>query len=576
MRLTVVRRAPPAQVQLAAGLNPVLARAYAARGVRTAADLDTSLARLLPVGTLEGIPAAVELLIAHRTGGRVLVIGDFDADGATASALVVRALRSLGFSAVDFLVPNRFEFGYGLTPEIVAVAAQRSPTLIVTVDNGVSSHAGVAAARTRGIDVLITDHHLPGGELPDANVIVNPNLAGSRFGSRALAGVGVAFYILAALERRLAEAEPGAARTPVVAQLLDLVALGTVADVVPLDANNRVLVAQGLKRIRAGRCVAGIKALLAIAARGAADLTAADLAFGVAPRLNAAGRIDDMGVGIQCLLTDDPAAAQQLALRLDELNEERRAIEARMRQEGLAAVRRLAEPGPGAIERSGVCLFDESWHQGVVGLVASRVKERVRRPVIAFATADPATLRGSARSVAGVHIRDVLDAVATRHPGLISRFGGHAMAAGLQLPRARLDEFARAFDEEVARWTDGRAGADAVETDGELSVAEIALDTAEALRAGGPWGQAFPEPSFDGVFSVRSARVIGERHVKMWVEPEGSGRSFDAVVFNHFEEGAAGALPEGLVRLVYRLDVNEYQGERRLQLLVDHLLPVAR
>src|SRR5215472_8749738 len=471
MRLTVVRRAPPAEVQLAAGLNPVLARAYAARGVRTPADLDTSLARLLPVGTLEGIPAAVELLAAHRTGGRVLVIGDFDADGATASALVVRSLRSLGFSAVDFLVPNRFEFGYGLTPEIVALAAQRSPTLIVTVDNGVSSHAGVAAARTRGIDVLITDHHLPGAELPDANAIVNPNLAGSRFGSRALAGVGVAFYILAALERRLAEVEPVAGRTPVVAQLLDLVALGTVADVVPLDANNRVLVAQGLRRIRAGRCVPGIKALLAIAARGA-DLTAADLAFGVAPRLNAAGRIDDMAIGIQCLLTDDPDAAQQLAVRLDELNEERRAIEARMRQEGLAAVRRLAEPGPGAIERSGVCLFDESWHQGVVGLVASRVKERVRRPVIAFATADPATLRGSARSVAGVHIRDVLDAIATRHPGLIGRFGGHAMAAGLSLERARLDEFARAFDEEVARWTDGR-GAERIETDGELSVAEI-------------------------------------------------------------------------------------------------------
>lgn len=575
MRLTVVRRAPPANVQLAAGLNPVLTRAYAARGVRTAADLDNSLARLLPVGTLEGIAAAVELLIAHRTGGRVLVIGDFDADGATSSALMVRSLRSLGFSTADFLVPNRFEFGYGLTPEIVALAAQRSPTLIVTVDNGVSSHAGVAAARSRGIDVLVTDHHLPGAELPDANVIVNPNLAGSRFGSRALAGVGVAFYIMAALERRLAEAG-GGARTPVVAQLLDLVALGTVADVVPLDANNRVLVAQGLKRIRAGRCVAGIKALLAIAGRGAADLTAADLAFGVAPRLNAAGRLDDMSIGIQCLLTDDTSVAQQLAVRLDELNEERRAIEARMQQEALAAVRRLAEPGPGAIERSGVCLFDESWHQGVVGLVASRVKERVRRPVIAFAAADPATLRGSARSVAGVHVRDVLERLATRHPGLIARFGGHAMAAGLTLERARLDEFARAFDEEVAHWTEGRAGAETIETDGELSVAEIALDTAEALRAGGPWGQAFPEPSFDGVFSVRSARVIGERHVKMWVEPESSGRSFDAVVFNHFAEGAIGALPEGLVQLVYRLDVNAYQGERRLQLLVDHLLPVAR
>jgi single-stranded-DNA-specific exonuclease len=576
MRLTVVRRACRPDVQLAAGLNPVLARAYAARGVRTAADLDTSLARLLPVGSLEGIPAAVELLLKHRTGGRVLVIGDFDADGATASALMVRALRSLGFSAVDFLVPNRFEFGYGLTPEIVALAALRSPTLIVTVDNGVSSHAGVAAARSGGIDVLITDHHLPGAALPDANVIVNPNLAGSHFGSPALAGVGVAFYIMAALERRLAQDEPGAARAPVVAQLLDLVALGTVADVVPLDANNRVLVAQGLRRIRAGRCVEGIRALLSAAARGAADLTAADLAFGVAPRLNAAGRIDDMAIGIQCLLTDDPAVAEQLALRLDELNEERRAIEARMQQEALAAVRRLADPGPGALQRSGVCLFDESWHQGVVGLVASRVKERVRRPVIAFAAADPATLRGSARSVPGVHIRDVLDSIAARHPGLISRFGGHAMAAGLTLERSRLDEFARAFDEEVARATAGRTGAETIETDGELSVAEIALDTAQALRAGGPWGQAFPEPCFDGVFSVRSARLIGERHVKMWVEPVSSGRSFDAVVFNHFAQGAPGTLPEGLVQLVYRLDVNEYQGERRLQLLVDHLLPVAR
>jgi single-stranded-DNA-specific exonuclease len=576
MRLTVVRRSCRADLELGTDLNPVLARAYAARGVRSAADLDLSLARLLPVGSLEGMPEAVELLMAHRTGGRVLIVGDFDADGATSSALMVRALRGLGFTSVGFLVPNRFRFGYGLTPEIVALAVERSPTLIVTVDNGVSSHAGVAAARARGIDVLVTDHHLPGAELPDANVIVNPNLTGSRFGSRALAGVGVAFYILAALARRLA-ALPGAAHgAPLVAQLLDLVALGTVADVVPLDANNRVLIAQGLKRIRARRCVPGIQALLTVAGRTTADLTAADLAFGVAPRLNAAGRIDDMGVGIECLLADDPAEAQRLAVRLDELNEERRTIEARMQQEALAAVARLADPEPGAVQHSGVCLFDEHWHQGVVGLVASRIKERVRRPVIAFAGADAATLRGSARSIAGVHIRDVLDAIAARHPGLISRFGGHAMAAGLTLERARLDEFARAFDAEVARWTGGRSQSDAVETDGELATSEIALATAEALRAGGPWGQAFPEPSFDGVFTIRSARVIGERHVKMWVEPEDSGRSFDAVAFNHLSAGSAAPLPAGRVQLVYRLDVNEYQGERRLQLLIDHLLPAAR
>jgi len=569
-----VRRAPGVQgAPLGGDLHPVLERVYAARGVRSAADLDTSLARLLPVGTLEGIAAAVDLLLQHRTAGRVLIIGDFDADGATSSALMVRALRSLGF-AVDFLVPNRFQFGYGLTPGIVSLAAARAPTLIVTVDNGISSNAGVAAARARGIDVLITDHHLPGALLPDANVIVNPNLAGSRFGSRALAGVGVAFYVMAALARRLEQA--GLPASGGAAQLLDLVALGTVADLVPLDANNRVLVAQGLKRIRAGRCVAGIRALLAIAGRPAHELTASDLAFGVAPRLNAAGRLDDMTIGIQCLLEDDLATAEPLAARLDELNRERRSIEARMQQVALEAVRCLADPGPGALQRSGVCLFDESWHQGVVGLVASRVKDRLRRPVIAFALADEASLRGSARSVAGIHIRDVLDSIATRHPDLIERFGGHAMAAGVSLERAKLDRFARAFDEEVARWTAGAPAADTIETDGELAPAEIALDTAQALRSGGPWGQAFPEPCFDGLFSIRSARVVAERHVKMWVEVPSSGRAFDAMAFNHLEEGAQFVPPAGLAQLVYRLEVNEYQGERRLQLLIDHLLPAAR
>ena len=569
-----MRRAPGVQgAPLGGDLHPVLERVYAARGVRSAADLDTSLARLLPVGTLEGIAAAVDLLLQHRTAGRVLIIGDFDADGATSSALMVRALRSLGF-AVDFLVPNRFQFGYGLTPGIVSLAAARAPTLIVTVDNGISSNAGVAAARARGIDVLITDHHLPGALLPDANVIVNPNLAGSRFGSRALAGVGVAFYVMAALARRLEQA--GLPASGGAAQLLDLVALGTVADLVPLDANNRVLVAQGLKRIRAGRCVAGIRALLAIAGRPAHELTASDLAFGVAPRLNAAGRLDDMTIGIQCLLEDDLATAEPLAARLDELNRERRSIEARMQQVALEAVRCLADPGPGALQRSGVCLFDESWHQGVVGLVASRVKDRLRRPVIAFALADEASLRGSARSVAGIHIRDVLDSIATRHPDLIERFGGHAMAAGVSLERAKLDRFARAFDEEVARWTAGAPAADTIETDGELAPAEIALDTAQALRAGGPWGQAFPEPCFDGLFSIRSARVIAERHVKMWVEVPSGGRAFDAMAFNHLEEGAQFVPPAGLAQLVYRLEVNEYQGERRLQLLIDHLLPAAR
>jgi single-stranded-DNA-specific exonuclease len=575
LNLRIVRREFRAQdsTALSSDLHPVLRRIYVTRGVRTPADLDISLERLLPVGTLEGVTAAVDLLLQHRNG-RVLIVGDFDADGATSTALMVRALQAWGFASVDFLVPNRFEFGYGLTPEIVTLAVTRSPTLIVTVDNGISSIAGVAHARAQGIDVLITDHHLAGVGLPNANVIVNPNLAGSTFGSRSLAGVGVAFYVMAAVRRRL-DAEnltpPGA---PGVAEFLDLVALGTVADVVPLDSNNRVLVSQGLKRIRAGRCVAGITALLNIAARRINDLTATDVAFAVAPRLNAAGRMDDMTIGIQCLLCDDPTTAQMLAARLDQLNQERRATEARMQVDALAAVSRLRDTSPRAVQRRGVCLYDESWHQGVVGLVASRVKDRVRRPVIAFALASDETLRGSARSVPGIHIRDVLDAVAARDPDLISKFGGHAMAAGLTLERSKLDRFARAFDEEVTRWAERGAAADAVETDGELTVQEIALETAHALRAGGPWGQAFPEPCFDGVFSIRNTRVVGERHLKMWVEVPRTGRSFDAIAFNHIETPESFVPPEGAVHLVYRLDVNEYQGERRLQLLVDHVLPV--
>jgi single-stranded-DNA-specific exonuclease len=460
-----------------------------------------------------------------------------------------------------------------LTPEIVALAKTRAPTLIVTVDNGISSVAGVATARAAGIEVLITDHHLPGARLPDANVIVNPNLTGSRFGSPALAGVGVAFYVMAGLKRRLDELAGLAPDAPGVADFLDLVALGTVADVVPLDFNNRVLVSQGLQRIRAGRCVAGIRALLEVAGRDRADLTSTDLAFAVAPRLNAAGRIDDMKIGIECLLADEDAEAHELAERLDALNRERRAIEARMQADALSAVQRLHEKSLRPLQRSGVCLYDESWHQGVVGLVASRIKERVRRPVFAFARAEGASLRGSGRSIAGVHIRDVLDSIAARHPDLIAKFGGHAMAAGLTLEFSKLERFARAFDEEVGRCLGGSDRADCIETDGELAVTEIALETANALRTGGPWGQAFPEPCFDGVFVIRSARVVGERHLKMWVEVPMSGRAFDAIAFNYADHAGELTIPEGRAQLVYRLDVNDYQGERRLQLLVDHLLP---
>jgi single-stranded-DNA-specific exonuclease len=572
MSLTIVRRTlPECAPALDPAMHPVLQRVYAARGIRSSEELALSMRQLLPIGTLAGVQAAAQLLWLHRQRGRlVLVIGDFDADGATSTALFVRALRSWGFAAVDFLVPNRFEFGYGLTPQIVALAAQRQPALIVTVDNGISSNAGVLAARNAGIDVLITDHHLPGSELPCANVIVNPNVRGSAFGSRALAGVGVAFYVIAAL-RRLLEAQsalPPAALAS--AQLLDLVALGTVADVVPFDINNRILVAQGLMRIRAGRCVPGISALLQIAQRPQHSLIAADLGFAVAPRLNAAGRLSDMSVGIRCLLTDDVAQAQALAQELDALNSERRQIEARMQAEALAAVRVLRDPDSG-VSRAGVCLFEAAWHQGVVGLVASRLKERLRRPVIAFARIDDSTLRGSARSIAGIHVRDVLDAIAARDPSLIQKFGGHAMAAGVTLAAAQLDAFARAFDAECTRALAQLGSPDVIETDGELQLPEIVLPTAAALRAGGPWGPGFPEPLFDGVFRIQSARLVGERHLKVGLSaPEGRGQ-FDAIAFNHTDPGQAASLPSGAARIVYRLESNDYQGERRLQFVIEHL-----
>ena len=580
--LTLSRRALSADPDsLDPSLHPVLRRVYAARGIQAMSELAHSLDTLLPVGTLTGVQAAAELLLAHR-GQRITVVGDFDADGATSTALVLRALRSWGFTDTDHLVPNRFEFGYGLTPEIVQLAIERGSRLIVTVDNGVASNAGVAVARAAGVDVLVTDHHLPGDTLPQASVIVNPNLPGSDFGSRALAGVGVAFYVLAALRRRL-DADgllpPGA---PLVTQWLDLVALGTVADVVPLDHNNRVLVAQGVARIRTGRCVPGISALFAVANRDPSQLVAGDLGFIVGPRINAAGRLSDMSLGIRCLLSDDATEARQLAEQLNTLNLKRREIEADMQSQALAAVRSLrsesssglASTAQARTQRSGVVLFDASWHQGVVGLVASRIKEQLRRPVIAFAPVDGGQLRGSARSVAGVHIRDVLASIDARHPGMLGRFGGHAMAAGLSLELPQLDRFAREFDAEVATWLAAQGSPDVIETDGELEERDIALPTAVSLRAGGPWGSAFPEPLFDGLFEIRDSRVVGERHLKMQVAaPEGRG-VFEAIAFNCIDPAAPRPAPVGRQRLVYRLGTNEYRGELRLQLVVEHWLPV--
>ena len=566
MRRPIARRVVPS-VTLPDSIDPVLARIYAARGVTSGDDLALGLERLLPVGTLDGIEAAVELLARHVVAGqRILIVGDYDADGATASALMVRALRRFGHADVGFLVPDRFRFGYGLTPEIVAIAAEREPRLLVTVDNGVSSLEGVAAARALGMDVLVTDHHLPGPVLPDASAIVNPNLPGARFGSRSLAGVGVAFYVLLALGRRLGKP------TALTTQLLDLVALGTVADVVPLDRNNRVLVSAGIERIRAGCCVPGIAALAAVAGRSLAAVGTTDLGFFIGPRLNAAGRLEDMSIGIECLLTDDPATAHRLAGELDKLNGERRTIEARMQGEALEIVARLHFDEPGATLPAALSLYDPDWHPGVVGLVAARVKEQVHRPVIAFAPADGGLARGSARSVPGIHVRDALEAIATRRPGLIDKFGGHAMAAGLTLAAARLAEFGAEFAAEVGC----RAGPGLLDgqllTDGMLDPAQMTLATAERLRGAGPFGSGFPEPSFDGEFTVIESRILGARHLKLWVRSEGRTPPQEAIAFGWLARaGAPVPRVNARVRLVYRLDVNEYQGQRRAQLLVEYL-----
>jgi single-stranded-DNA-specific exonuclease len=562
------RRTPGAAPDFGAALHPVLRRVYASRGVLSDAELDLSLQRLLPVGSLAGVEAAAELLVRHRRDGRVLVVGDFDADGATSSALVVRTLRALGFAHVDFLVPNRFEFGYGLTPEIVALAAERRPTLLVTVDNGISSIEGAEAAHARHIDLLVTDHHLPGERLPRAAVIVNPNLPGSTFGSSNLAGVGVAFYVMAALARRLGNTvfKP--------AELLDLVALGTVADVVPLDRNNRILVAAGLRRIRAGACVPGILALLDCAGRKSAEIAAVDLGFAVGPRLNAAGRLADMSLGIACLLSDDAGEAARLAAQLSRLNDERRQIEQRMQVEAVELVDALRLTVDGA-EAVGLCLFDPGWHQGVVGLVAGRIKDRLHRPTIAFACTEDGSLRGSARSIPGVHIRDALDSIAARHTGLIHKFGGHAMAAGLSLRAEHLPAFRAAFAAEIARRTDPELLTGVIDSDGELSSAELCVDTARALRGAGPWGQGFPEPLFDGVFGVERARIVGERHLKLSLRAEPQGDSLDAIAFGYLGGDHEPAPPRAgaQVRLAYRLEVNEYQGRERVQLNCRQILP---
>lgn len=552
-------------------LPPLLTRLYAARGVQSAAELDKGLARLIPYQQLKGMDAAVELLVQGlKNGQRMLIVGDFDADGATASTVGVLGLRLLGAANVDYLVPNRFEYGYGLTPEIVAVALERAPQLLITVDNGISSVEGVAAAKAAGLTVLVTDHHLPGAELPAADAIVNPNQPGCEFPSKALAGVGVMFYVLLALRARLRDMGWFTAQRPEpnLGELLDLVALGSVADVVPLDANNRILVHQGLARIRAGRARPGLRAILEVAGRDHRRITSTDLGFILGPRLNAAGRLDDMGLGIECLLCEDEALARDMAVQLDQLNQDRKAIEQGMQREALAQLKDLPlEDMP-----FGLCLFEPDWHQGVIGILASRMKERYHRPTIAFADAGDGVLKGSARSVPGFHIRDALDAVAAKHPELISKFGGHAMAAGLSLPQANFAAFAAAFDAEVRRQLCEDDLTGRLLSDGALSIEEFHLPLARELRNAGPWGQHFPEPLFHGVFQLVQQRVVGERHLKVVLKSECGSVQLDGIAFGVDRD----IWPNPTVRwveLAYKLDVNEYRGQESVQLLIAHISP---
>ena len=553
-------------------LPEVLKRIYASRGITDPDELALNLDQLLPPARLKGVTDAAELLADAIEGeARVLIVGDFDADGATSCAMAVSVLQQMGLREVAYLVPNRFEFGYGLTPEIVEMAAAQMPDLIVTVDNGISSVEGVLAARAMGISVLITDHHLPGSSLPTADVIVNPNQPDCRFPSKSLAGVGVMFYVLSAVRAALRQRgwfNAEGIEEPNLGDALDLVALGTVADVVPLDRNNRILVAAGLARIRSGRARPGIEALFEVAGRDHQQASAADLGFIVGPRLNAAGRLDDMSIGIECLLAESSASARGFAEKLHQLNRERRDIEQSMQQDAMAQLESIDLEGDASL--FAMTLYDPGWHQGVIGILASRIRERVHRPTLVFADAEEGMLKGSGRSIAGLHLRDVLDQVATQHPGLLTKFGGHAMAAGLSLAKEDLDRFRRALNDAVADALGHIPPERTEESDGALAPGDFGLLLAEQLASGGPWGQHFPEPLFDGQFSVRSHRIVGEKHLKLTLDAEGT--EIEGIAFN-IEVSEWLAAPLQTLHALYRLNVNEYRGERRAQLIIQSFWP---
>ena len=566
----IVRRDVPAFGPWPDSVPPVLQRIYAARGVLTPADGELRLARLLPPDALGQVDQAAAMLADAITGNaHVVVVGDFDCDGATGTAVAVRGLRLLGARHVSYQVPHRARHGYGLSPALVEDLVAMAPDLLLTVDSGIACHAGIAAAKARGWRVLVTDHHLPGDTLPDADVIVDPNLGDDSFPSKALAGVGVVFYLLLALRRHLREAGAFTGPEPDLSVLLDLVAVGTVADLVPLDYNNRLLVSAGLRRLRNGQGQPGLRALIELARRDEANLTASDIGFAIGPRLNAAGRLEDMALGIECLLCDDPRRARELAEVLEGINAERKDLQQQMVDTAEALVANLPL-GEGELPPV-LCLHEPDWHPGVVGLVASRLKDRLHRPVLAFAPEEPGSdrLKGSARSIPGLHLRDALAAVDARHPGLIERFGGHAMAAGLSLGAGQLPAFRQALETVVAGLVDPAQLRAELASDGELDAADFSRDLADQLRLAGPWGQGFPEPVFDGCFRVQSWRRVGERHLKLELAPDSGGAKLSAIHFG----GWAGTAPPPRLRLAYQLEPDDWNGRRGVQLLVRHLEP---
>jgi single-stranded-DNA-specific exonuclease len=575
MQRKITRRSGNTDIVWPEDIHPVLRKIYSSRVIHSADELDYSLGRLCPYDSLSNIDEATALLADRIEAQKyILIVSDYDADGATACALGIRGMNSMGVSKVEYLVPDRFKHGYGLSPAVIELALDLNPDVIITVDNGISSIDGVALARANGIDVIITDHHLPGKVLPDASAIVNPNLAGDKFPSKSIAGVGVMFYLLAALRVELRNrgwfSKQGIAE-PNLATFLDLVALGTVADVVALDYNNRIMVSHGLELIRRGRCIPGIRALLEVAGKNHKNLVASDLGFVVGPRLNAAGRLTDMTLGIECLISNDDDKCHELAIQLDGLNQERKGIQDEMHQQAMQSLTRLElTEAQGQIH--GLCLFNADWHQGVVGILASKIKDKVQRPVIAFARDEDGSLKGSARSVSGIHIRDVIDRIATQQPELIVTFGGHAMAAGLTILENAYEQFAEAFDEQISLHVKSNGLNTQMYSDGELGRDDICMEVAELIRAAGPWGQGFPEPVFEGMFEIIDKKIVGENHLKLKVKTPDNSQHIDAIAFNMTHR----AWPKGttLINAIYKLDINEYMGRRTTQLIVEYLEPL--